>query len=245
MVLLRPKWVAGHVLVLVLTVVFVSAGFWQIARNREANDKLTREKETFALPAPAVGTVDLAAGAAANRRVSATGTFDEQHQALLRNRSRHDKPGFDVLTPLRLENGDAILVDRGWVSLGEVAQGVDAGNVPDGTVTVRGLLQRAGPLRAGEAVATEAGAPSLPRVDAARIAKQTGYALLPAYVEAQYQDPAPTSGAPALPEARPTSEVNHISYAVQWFAFAAIALVGWPIVLRRATLRRRPRPLPA
>ena len=61
--------------------------------------------------------------------------------------------------------------------------------------------------------------------------------MLNGYVEAQYQRPAPAADAPALPEAKKVTEVNHLSYAIQWFSFAAIGLIGWPIVLRRA-LRR-------
>src|SRR3954467_13628635 len=91
---LRPKWMAGHVIIVVLTAAFVTAGFWQIARNNEAKDKLAQERSDFAKPAPAVGTVDPEQGASANERVSATGRFDAAHQALLRNRNagqRHDE----------------------------------------------------------------------------------------------------------------------------------------------------------
>jgi surfeit locus 1 family protein len=242
MVLLRPKWVAGHLLALLLASAFVTAGFWQIARNDEAHTKLEREKRAFAAPAPDIATVDVVAGAATDRRVSVAGEYDARHQALLRNRSRGGKAGFDVMTPLRLDGDRAVLVDRGWVSLDDVERGHATAGVPGGRVVVRGPLQRATPLRAGETVTTEGGVASLPRVDTTRIATRAGYTLLPAYVRAEYQDPQPAAGAPALPDPRPTSEVNHISYAIQWFSFAAIAIVGWPIVLWRATRRRRPRP---
>jgi cytochrome oxidase assembly protein ShyY1 len=239
MELLRPRWVAGHVIVFVLTVAFVTAGFWQLARNNEANDELDREKAAFARPAPDLETVDLQRGATANERVSATGTFDAEHQALLRNRSRDGKTGYDVLTPLRLANGDAVLVDRGWVDLDGVARGVDGSDIPSGTVIVRGPLQRASALRAGEEAKDEGGVVSLPRVAPAVVEDDAGYDLIDAaYVRAEFQDPPPPADAPKLPEPKPTSEVNHVSYAFQWFAFAAIALIGWPIVLRR-TLRRR------
>jgi cytochrome oxidase assembly protein ShyY1 len=238
--LLRPKWIAGHVIIVVLTVAFVTAGFWQIARNNEAKDKLAQERADFAQPAPDVGSVDVEQGAPTNERVSATGRFDAAHQALLRNRSRGDALGYDVLTPLRLDGGGAVVVDRGWVSLDAVANGIGDAAVPTGTVTVRGVLQRATRLREGEAVKQEGGLASLPRVDTDHLGQQTGYALLPAYLEAQYQSPAPAAGAPALPEPKKTSQVNHISYALQWFAFALIAVIGWPIVLRRSLRRSAP-----
>jgi cytochrome oxidase assembly protein ShyY1 len=238
---LRPKWVAGHVIIVVLTAAFVAAGLWQIARNHEANDELAQERADFAKPAPEIGTVDVEPGATRSVRVSATGHFDAAHQMLLRNRNRGDHVGYDVLTPLRLADGSAVVVDRGWVSLDAVARGIGDAAVPPGTVTVRGVLQRATTLREGEQVKDEGGLPSLPRVDTDHLATQTGYALLPAYVEAQYQSPAPAAGAPALPEPKKTSQVNHISYAIQWFSFAAIAVIGWPIVLRRSLRRSAPR----
>jgi cytochrome oxidase assembly protein ShyY1 len=237
MVLLRPRWIAGHVLALVLTAAFVAAGFWQIARNHEANDKLAKEKSAFAASAPDIGTVDPSAGAATNERVSATGTYDRAHQSLLRGRSRGDKTGYDVLTPLRLANGDALIVDRGWVSLDRVVNGLGVAGAPAGRVTVRGRLQRAAPLRPGEQAKVEAGVTSLPRVDPARVIAGASYRLLPAYVEAEFQQPLPPTDAPALPEPKKTARVNHVSYAIQWFSFAAIAVIGWPIVLRRATRR--------
>jgi cytochrome oxidase assembly protein ShyY1 len=45
-----------------------------------------------------------------------------------------------------------------------------------------------------------------------------------------------------LPEPPPSDDVNHLEYAFQWFAFALIPLVGWPIVLWR--ISRKPTPSP-
>jgi cytochrome oxidase assembly protein ShyY1 len=238
--LLRPRWVVGHVLIVLLTAVFVTAGFWQLSRNREANEQDDAARAALAAPAPDVTTVDVEASAAAGERVGATGRFDDDHQVLLRSRSRGDRPGYDVLTPLRLDDGRAVLVDRGWVSVGAVATGTAGDDVPASTVTVRGTLQRGTRLRAGEEVRDEAGGlSSLPRVDVEWVAERAGYELLPAYLEAQFQDPPPGDGAPALPEVESSSNVNHVSYALQWFAFAAIAVIGWPLVLRRVSSRRR------
>jgi cytochrome oxidase assembly protein ShyY1 len=249
--LLRPKWVAGHVLALVLTVAFITAGFWQIARNHQANDKLAREEAEFAAAAPDITKVSDRAAVNTDSttiqgtRVSATGTYDTAHQVLLRGVSRDNTPGYDVLTPLRLANGDAVLVDRGWVRLGRVTNGLGTAGAPTGLVTVRGTLQPTSTMRATEQVKTEGGVPSLPRPDSAQVARVAGYPLRTAYITAQYQQPSGDAGAPALPEPRKTSQVNHISYAIQWFSFAAIAVIGWPIVLRRATRRQRPRRRPA
>ena len=77
----------------------------------------------------------------------------------------------------------------------------------------------------------------LARVDLARVAKQVDYDVLPAYVQRVSSDPEEVTaeGAPELvalgtPE---LSEGPHLSYAVQWFTFTTIAVVGYALLLRR------------
>jgi surfeit locus 1 family protein len=71
------------------------------------------------------------------------------------------------------------------------------------------------------------------RADVARIAQQTGYPLLPAYLQLRSSDPA-QGGAYPEPLPEPTlDEGPHLGYAVQWFLFSAIAMVGYPLILRR------------
>jgi surfeit locus 1 family protein len=247
MVLLRPRWIAGHLLALVLTTAFVAAGIWQIARNGEAHRKLQEVKAAFAAPAPAISTVDVTAGAGTSSRVTATGTYVGD-DALLRNQLRGSASGSDLLSTLRLDNGTAVIVDRGWFSLDRLVAGSLDTNRPQGVVTVRGILQPVNALRPGEQVQVQDGLASLPRVDLAHFGGSGGGKLLPAYLVAQSISPAPAADAPALPKPTSNAEVNqvdHMSYAIQWFSFAAIAVIGWPIVLWHFTRRRRPRPLPA
>lgn len=244
MVLLRPKWVAGHLLVLLLTGLFVAAGFWQLSRNREAHDKLDAERAAFGAPAPTLVPSMLPKAVDESARVTVTGRFDARHQALLRNRTRHDKLGFDVLTPLRLDSGDVVIVDRGWVTFDAVQRGIGDAGVPEGRVLVRGVMQNASRLRAGEQAKREGGLVSLPRVDVTQIVPDAN-GVLAGYVEAQYQEPAPSGAAPKLPDPKKVTEVNHLSYAFQWFSFAAIAIIGWPIVLRRALRRGDRTPSPS
>jgi surfeit locus 1 family protein len=249
MVLLRPRWIAGHLLALVLTTAFIAAGIWQIARNDEAHRKLQEAKAAFAAPAPGISTINVAAGAGTSSRATATGTFFGS-DALLRNQLRGSASGYDVLSPLRLDDGTAVIIDRGWISLDRLVSGALDTARPTGPVTVRGVLQPVAALRPGEQVQVEDGLSSLPRVDVARLGGSGGGTgkFLPAYLVAQSISPTPAPAAPALPKPTSNAEVNqvdHISYAIQWFSFAAIAVIGWPIVLWHFTRRRRPRPLPA
>src|SRR5690242_7621355 len=105
MVLLQRRWVAGHLLALVLTSAFIAAGVWQIARNSEAKRTLREARAAFAAPAPDISELDLTTAAAGNQRVTATGTYFGP-EVLLRNQLRGSASGYDVLSPLRLANGD-------------------------------------------------------------------------------------------------------------------------------------------
>src|SRR5206468_2239768 len=75
------------------------------------------------------------------------------------------------------------------------------------------------------------------KVDIARIARQLPYPLLPVYLLLQRQSPAQTGQLPQRATLAPLSEGPHFSYMIQWFLFASIGIVGYPIVLRRE-LRR-------
>jgi cytochrome oxidase assembly protein ShyY1 len=231
--LLRPRWVAGHLLALFMTALFVLLGTWQLSRHHDKQEEVRARAAAFAAPAPS-----LSAGTAApGSRVEATGTYDPALRAVLRNRMRGERVGGDVLTPLRLADGTAILVDRGWVAAPTVAAS-PAAAPPTGEVVVRGILRAGRTLVPDDTVRTDAGILTLPRVDPRRIGGILGLDLRPAWIEAQYQSPAPASGVPALPEPEAPDQVNHLHYAIQWYAFALIPLIGWPIVLVRT--RRRP-----
>jgi cytochrome oxidase assembly protein ShyY1 len=222
--LLKGRWLAGHVLVLVVAVTFVSLGFWQLARDREKQDEVRARKAAYAAPV-----------VEGDGRVEARGTYDADTQVLLRNQEHDGEDGFDVLTPLRANDGAAVLVDRGWVSRGDVAE---LPAPPSGEVVVRGEPRTSRPLDANDDVREIEGFVSVPRVGAEEVQRLVPYDLRDTWIAAQYQDPAPGNGDPQLPEPPPPDQVNHYQYALQWFALAAVPLVGWPIVCARAVRRR-------
>jgi cytochrome oxidase assembly protein ShyY1 len=240
--LFTPKWIAGHLLVLLLTGSFVALGIWQLNRNTEKHDKDAAAKAAYAAPAPPVGHADPAAGS----RVQATGHYDRAGEALLRNRVHDALPGYELLTPLRLDDGTAIVVDRGWVPQhaidGPAINGTNgdpkAYLAPTGVITVRGPVATPSRLQAQDTVEQHAGRTSLPRADLQKMQKEVPYRLRDVYVVAQFQQPAAANGLPALPVPPASDPVNHMEYALQWFAFALIGIIGWPIVLWRVSRRK-------
>ena len=140
---------------------------------------------------------------------------------------RGDQTGYSVLTPLRLANGQVVLVDRGWSASG-------AANAPDaGPVTVRGTLFAGQGEVADDAVRTVSGLPSVPRVDLARLGAAASTDLGTVWIDAESQDPAPGEDAPLLPEPPQPDQVNHMQYAIQWWLFSAGVPVGWAVLVRR------------
>jgi cytochrome oxidase assembly protein ShyY1 len=234
-VLLRTRWIVGHLLVIVVAAGFTALGLWQLNRNTQKHDKLRSEEAGFEAPAPAVSASDPAAGT----RAQATGTFLPSNEALLRNQVRGSSAGVDVLTPMRLADGTVIYVDRGWVKTGLASGAPSFAPPPTGTVVATGVVQPSVTLSAQDSVREDNGRVSLPRVDIARIVgANPGQRVRNVWLSAQAIEPAPTgSDAPKLPEPPPPDPVNHLEYAIEWFAFALIPLIGWPIVLWRVSHR--------
>ena len=221
--LLRPRWIAGHVLALVAVVVFVSLGFWQLRRLDEKRDFNTSVAAGLEAPSVWIG----AAGSEPYIRVTATGVYVVDAEALVL-RSRNGVSGHHVLTPLDLGDGNGVLVDRGWVPITLDRPGDPAAAPPSGEVVVEGVLW---PAQSG-AVPDDL-APVVPRIDPALHDGSVPFGLeLSRYLVLLEQDPA-SGEVPIAEEPPPLSEGPHLGYAVQWFLFAGVVLIGYPILLRR------------
>lgn len=241
--LLRPKWIAFHLLVLAGVIVMVNLAFWQLRRLDERQDFNAEVSARIDLPAVPVdealrGDDQAAIDAARWRTVTATGTYDDD-QIVVVNRSQGGRAGSMVVTPLHLEDGRVLLVERGFVPL---ADDPDAPPPPppDGEVTVTGRLRESQVRRRGglsdtaEGVLTEA-----QRIDIDRLAPQLDGPVVPMYVELVAADPPIDPATDPAPVARPTlDEGSHLSYTVQWFIFAACAGAGWVFAVRRSAASR-------
>jgi surfeit locus 1 family protein len=225
---------AGRRLLVTLIVLAGAAGLcrlgiWQLDRlaQRQAINT-TIDTRMAQPPAPLAGpAVDPAA--LEYRRVEVRGVYDPAQEILLRNRALDGVPGVHVITPLRLSDGAAVLVDRGWLPIDQSRpEARSAFAPPPGEVVVDGVARRSQEGAGGPADPPLAGDERRDawfRVATTQIQAQTGYPLLPIYLE---QQPAP--GDPELPRRIATSDLGagpHLGYAIQWFAFAVILLVGY------------------
>ena len=244
------RWIIGTVLVVAIVSGCVAAGFWQLSRleeRRRTNDQVrSRASVVVELP-PAGFDGEVDDDELVYRRVRVTGTFDADHEVLARFRTRKGLPGYEVVTPLRTDAG-VVLVNRGWVplDLGDEWPATQ-GAPPAGEVEVEGVLVagESGPVRLVEDVDAGEGVPVVAAIDPRRLGEVVGAAGRPVYaltLLARQTDDA----FPAPIEPPGLGEGPHRDYAVQWFLFATVGVVGWTVLLfRRGPFARRRRTLPA
>jgi surfeit locus 1 family protein len=236
---LRPRWVLSHVLVAALVVVMISLGFWQLRRldeRQERNSLISERTGETTAPLADVVAVDGTADAASSvrfRRVEASGSYEPGSDVVVRNRTFRGQPGSWLLAVLRLDDGDAVIVNRGWVPVTGAQEPPDDALAPDGPVMIEGLAERT--QERGRFGSTDPDTGILrrvARVDVARLAEQVDGAVYPVWIQLERERPDP-GDLPVPVDPPELGEGNHFSYAMQWFAFSVIALIGYPLVLRR------------
>lgn len=233
----RGRWLVGWFLVAIVGIGFVRLGVWQLDRlqwRRELNATIEQRRDQ---PSVELGSlVGQDADALEYRVARATGSYDTSREAILYGRARNGQAGNHLLTPLLTDDGSVLWVDRGWVPLSMKEPGVLDAQTPDGAVVVEGVLL--------PPASADARPPSdtVKDVNLTQLAGRVDGEAWPVYLLLREQDP--PQGGP-LPEPVPEpalSEGNHLSYAIQWFIFATIAVVGWALLLRREGRDRRSGP---
>jgi cytochrome oxidase assembly protein ShyY1 len=240
---LRGRWLLGHIIVLAMAGLFVVLGFWQLDRLDQVRASNTLIEARRSLPVVdlegLVQPSDPRGGQATQRRVVVSGRYDPSVRIVSDFRSIDGTPGVDVLTPLLLDDGAAVIVDRGWVPAATPESGISsAASAPQGMVEVTGFALEGVPPGSGRAARAD-GTLQLTRIDLGLLQREIDYDLYPVYVRLQTQQPAQSSGLPRVVPPPALDEGPHLSYAIQWFVFATIGLIGWPLLLRHAAWERR------
>ncbi|MDN3297798.1 SURF1 family protein [Streptomyces ficellus] len=237
--LLSRQWVILTLIALVLIPVMIQLGFWQFHRHehRVAQNKLI-EDNLKARPVPVTELTSPGHTVPRSdywRAVTATGTFDTAHEVVVRRRTSADERiGVLVLTPLVLDDGRAVLVNRGWIpAAADQMSFPDVPPAPRGEVTVTGRL-KADETTGSSGIKDLSGLP--PRqvmlINSEQQAESLDREVLGGYLE--QTAPRPAGDTPELiPEPDHDSIGPHMAYAVQWWLFAAGVPVGWLVLVRR------------
>jgi surfeit locus 1 family protein len=220
-------------------------GVWQLSRAHAklANEALVTERGK--MPALAAGELARdAAGAQAQwqRHIALTGEWDAAHTVYLMNRTMDERSGFYVMTPLRLPDGGAVVVQRGWIARDD-ADPMKAPPVstPAGAVSLYGHVAP-WPSHWID-IGHGPGGPVRQNIELAALATESGLALRP---ETVVEDATPANAHDGLRRDWPSSVAGvsvttNYGYAVQWFAMS-VAFLGLYVWLQ---FIRPGRPAPA
>ena len=209
---------------LVALAILIALGVWQLERRAEKHALLDQIAQRMNAPAAPVEIL-LASGAyAAQRAATAKGTFDHAAEVFVyapRSDDSPARPGFRVVTPLHLDSGGTILVDRGWIPSERKSPASRKLGQTEGETEI------AGRLRPPAAPGTFTPAPDLKartfyQRDSAAIAKAVGVRLSsPLVLEATTHvvgGPEPIPSLLNIPD-------NHLQYALTWFSLAVVLVV--------------------
>jgi surfeit locus 1 family protein len=217
---------------LVLAAVFVRLGVWQLSRlaeRRAYNRKVEAARALAPVSLDSGAAPPVSAESLAHRRVRVTGEYDPAGELVLRGQSEQGVAGVRLVTPLRIAGKDsAVLVQRGFVPSPD-AMTVDQGAVTErGVQAVEGIASLLPDSEPQGDERTVNGQTTWRRVDLAAARRRVSYPLLPILILQT-----PDSGLPASPrrdEAPSLDDGPHLSYAIQWLAFAITALVAGVLV---------------
>jgi surfeit locus 1 family protein len=206
---------------------FIRLGFWQLDRLRQRRERNALLAERIAAAAAQWSDTT----AVRYRRVRLAGKPDYEREIVLVGRSRDGSPGVNLVTPLRIAGSDsAVLVNRGWVYSPDATK-VDQTAWAEGEgqiLAVEGYVEAFAPPGPGDLPSHQWIAR---RLSYPAVAARLPYPLAPVYVVA-IGTGTPPIGTPARAGIPTPDDGPHLGYALQWFAFAVIAVVGAGIAVR-------------
>ncbi len=230
---MRIKALLGLLIPLACAVLFVRLGVWQLARHRERAAWNAAIAARLAEVPVAFASLPRDSGAVRGRRVELTGRFRYDLEQVHAGRVNEGSPGVHLLTPMERAGTDTlVLVVRGWVYSPDTAAVEPARWRERDTATVRGYAL---PIPADGPPAPADAARPLRTVAQGALAARLGRPVAAVQVVMTSDSTARADSVPRRLGPPVLSEGSHRSYAIQWFAFAAIAVAGGVLLFRRGS----------
>jgi cytochrome oxidase assembly protein ShyY1 len=227
----QPRWIGLVAITVGLCVLFWWLGSWQFDRHEARSAQNSAVQQSLAEAPASLDDVmpdpSVLAPEREHRSVTLTGSYLVEAQTLQRN--PRGRSGFAVLTPLELATGGTVLVERGFVprSLEDPNAPADSVTPPSGPVEVTVRLRQ--PQTSSGRVAPDG---QVFDIDPASYPVPLPAPVYTAYGELEEQSPEPSAGL----ELPPPADIGlgpHLLYAIQWWLFIPLALVGLVLLLRR------------
>jgi cytochrome oxidase assembly protein ShyY1 len=234
--LLRPKWIATHLLVITLMAVMVNLASWQLDRHEARKDFNATLVQRF--EAPIQPLEELLQGAEPADiewlPTALKGTYLQGEDISLVNVSQNGVAGYDAITPLLLDDGKVVLVNRGFLPLASAFP-----PAPKGEVSLLGRIRATSERRIGAVTDPSTGElTDVQRIDIDRLQQQIDGQLVPVYVQLLKSTPAETPSLSAIVDPE-FGNGPHLSYTVQWLVFALCAAGGWVALVRREAAKQK------
>ncbi|MDU0479237.1 SURF1 family protein [Staphylococcus chromogenes] len=223
---LKPGWIATVLLILGFTYfAFTVLAPWQLHKNTALTERNHLIEESFKSDPRPYSEVFHADGTLPKdheyQRVSVTGHFLSDKEAVLRVRPVEAGPAYHALTPFQITNGPTVLVNRGW-------QRPDDGKIPSSftpaptdEVTIVAYARPSEPKPTNGPIHDQ-GRLQVHGINTAEISQATGTELAPDILQLAADQPGVLTPFP-LPK---LDAGPHLSYGIQWIAFGIMAPVG-------------------
>lgn len=236
MALRRRGWrglLGPTVAALVGFLLLLGLGTWQLQRRVWKEGLIAQREAAMAAPAVPLPAVIADPAALEYRHVWVEGTFRHDHELYVTSRFYRDKPGYQVVTPLIMADGRAVLVNRGFVPLSARDPATRQAGEVAGPVRIEGVVRLSG-KPGWFTPANEPAADLWFNPDVAQMAVAAGLdpaKTSPVFVEA---GPAPNPG--GLPIGGQTSidlPNDHLQYAITWYSLATALAVIYGLFCHR------------
>lgn len=223
--LTKPRWIALTAFLLIMIYLFIRLSDWQFDRynQRIVDNEIT----TTALSSEPINLTDLSQLSVLKdwKKVSIKGEFIDSDAKLLRRQYLDSSLGFGVITPLKLDNGQVILVNRGWIPIAESSTSQQQiPTSPQGEVALIGYVQTIRDTK------NEPQDLPLNQINYLNSTNFSSQPLSTTYLQLASMTPMDNQVAIIpLPE---LSNGPHFSYAIQWILFALMLPIGWYVLLK-------------
>ncbi len=204
--------------------VMIGLGFWQVERMVWKNALIeSRNAALVAAPVPAPDTLE-AAKPLDFHRVRVAGVFEHDKELYIGAYDARGFSGFQIVTPLRLEDGRHLLINRGWVPFDNKDPKTREEGQTTGTVTVTGILRLDAPPTGWIIPKNRPGSNFWFYVNIAAMAETKAVdQVMPYFIEADIA--ATPARFPIGGQTRIALPNDHLQYAITWFLTALTLLV--------------------